>query len=170
MVRDTLVDMSADISGWRKPVRTITESNDQTGADVTDDVEAVATNHDTDERSSTIDSAAAREHPEVAETVAKIKSLRKTIDNIDGAVIHLLAERFKATSQVGVLKAEAGFAPADYKREDYQIERLQRIAKDAGLDPNIAEMYREFVVTEAKKRHKRIADAGGDPGVLDVFA
>ena len=25
-------------------------------------------------------------------------------------------------------------------------------------------------VTEAKKRHKRIADAGGDPGVLDVFA
>lgn len=169
MVRDTLVDMSADISGWRKPVRTITESNDQTGSDVMDDVE-IAANHDTDERSSTIDSAAAREHPEVAETVAKIKGLRKTIDNIDGAVIHLLAERFKATSQVGVLKAGAGFAPADYKREDYQIERLQRIAKDAGLDPNIAEMYREFVVTEAKKRHKRIADAGGDPGVLDVFA
>ena len=56
------------------------------------------------------------------------------------------------------------------KREDYQIERLHRIAIDAGLDPEIAEMYREFVVTEAKKRHKRIADAGGDPGVLDVFA
>ena len=31
-------------------------------------------------------------------------------------------------------------------------------------------MYREFVVAEAKKRHQRIADAGGDPGVLDVFA
>lgn len=82
----------------------------------------------------------------------------------------LLAERFKATSQVGVLKANAGFAPEDTKREDYQIERLHRIAIDAGLDPEIAEMYREFVVTEAKKRHQRIADAGGDPGVLDVFA
>ena len=58
----------------------------------------------------------------------------------------------------------------DTKREDYQIERLHRIAIDAGLDPEIAEMYREFVVTEAKKRHQRIADAGGDPGVLDVFA
>lgn len=81
-----------------------------------------------------------------------------------------MAERFKATSQVGVLKANAGFAPEDTKREDYQIERLHRIAIDAGLDPEIAEMYREFVVTEAKKRHKRIADAGGDPGVLDVFA
>lgn len=107
---------------------------------------------------------------ETAQAVARIKALRQTIDNIDSAVIALLAERFKATSQVGVLKANAGFAPEDTKREDYQIERLHRIAIDAGLDPEIAEMYREFVVTEAKKRHQRIADAGGDPGVLDVFA
>ncbi|WP_243390249.1 chorismate mutase [Bifidobacterium margollesii] len=117
-----------------------------------------------------MDDAAARSNPEVAEAVKRIEALRQTIDNIDGAVIHLLAERFKATASVGVLKAGAGFAPADYKREDYQIARLQRIAIDAGLDPNIAEMYREFVVTESKKRHKRIAEAGGDPGVLDVFA
>ena len=98
------------------------------------------------------------------------KALRQSIDNVDTAIVSLLAERFKYTSQVGVLKARAGFAPADYKREDYQIERLHRIAIDAGLDPDIAEMYREFVVAEAKKRHQRIADAGGDPGVLDVFA
>ena len=115
-------------------------------------------------------SAQAAAHPETAQAVARIKALRQTIDNIDSAVIALLAERFKATSQVGVLKANAGFAPEDTKREDYQIERLHRIAIDAGLDPEIAEMYREFVVTEAKKRHQRIADAGGDPGVLDVFA
>ena len=123
-----------------------------------------------DWQNSTIDAEQAAEHPEVAEAVAKIKSLRQSIDNVDMAMIALLAERFKYTSQVGVLKAQAGFAPADYKREDYQIERLQRLAIDAGLDPDIAEMYREFVVTEAKKRHQRIADAGGDPGVLDVFA
>lgn len=114
--------------------------------------------------------AQAAAHPETAQAVARIKALRQTIDNIDSAVIALLAERFKATSQVGVLKANAGFAPEDTKREDYQIERLHRIAIDAGLDPEIAEMYREFVVTEVKKRHQRIADAGGDPGVLDVFA
>ena len=34
------------------------------------------------------------------------------------------------------------------------------------MDPDIAEMYREFVVTEAKRRHKRIAENGVDPGVL----
>ncbi len=52
----------------------------------------------------------------------------------------------------------------------YQIERLQQIAQGAGLDPQIALMYKEFVVTEAKKRHKRIADSGDDPGELDIFA
>lgn len=123
-----------------------------------------------DETGTVIDADTAQGDPQVAETVAKIKSLRQSIDNVDTAIVSLLAERFKYTSQVGVLKARAGFAPADYKREDYQIERLHRIAVDAGLDPDIAEMYCEFVVTEAKRRHKRIADAGGDPGVLDVFA
>lgn len=123
-----------------------------------------------DETETVIDADTAQGDPQVAETVAKIKSLRQSIDNVDTAIVSLLAERFKYTSQVGVLKARAGFAPADYKREDYQSERLHRIAVDAGLDPDIAEMYREFVVTEAKRRHKRIADAGGDPGVLDVFA
>ena len=104
------------------------------------------------------------EQPEVADVVAKIASLRQSIDNVDTAIVSLLAERFKYTSQVGVLKARAGFAPADYQREHAQIERLHRIADEAGLDPEIAEMYREFVVTEAKRRHKRIAENGGRPG------
>ena len=110
-----------------------------------------------------IDARTAQNNPEVADVVAKIASLRQSIDNVDTAIVSLLAERFKYTSQVGVLKARAGFAPADY-------QRLHRIADEAGLDPEIAEMYREFVVTEAKRRHKRIAENGGDPGVLDVFA
>ena len=99
-----------------------------------------------DWQKTTIDSAQAEQHPETAQAVAKIKALRQSIDNIDSAIVSLLAERFKATSQVGVLKAGAGFAPEDTKREDYQIERLHRIAVDAGLDPEIAEMYREFVL------------------------
>ena len=122
------------------------------------------------ETETVIDAGTAQSYPEVADAVAKIAALRQSIDNVDTAIVSLLAERFKYTSQVGVLKARAGFAPADYKREDYQIERLHRIAVDAGLDPDIAEMYREFVVAEAKRRHKRIAENGGDTGVLDVFA
>lgn len=117
-----------------------------------------------------IDSEGDWRNAETKRIVQRIEVLRQSIDNIDMAIVALLAERFKATTQVGVLKAEAGFAPADYTREEYQIERLRQIAQGAGLDPQIALMYKEFVVTEAKKRHKRIADSGDDPGVLDIFA
>jgi chorismate mutase len=108
--------------------------------------------------------------PETEKVVRQISQLRQSIDNIDNAVVSLLAERFKATAQVGVLKAQAGFAPADFKRENRQMARLRRIANDAGLDVEIAEKYREFVVEEAKKRHRRIAEDGDNPGVLDLFA
>lgn len=121
-------------------------------------------------QSTTIDAALGIHDQQTAQIVAGIELLRKSIDNVDTAIVSLLAERFKYTSQVGVLKAKAGFAPADYQREERQIERLRQVATEAGLDSEIAEMYREFVVNEAKKRHRRIAEAGGDPGVLDVFA
>ncbi|MFT8592614.1 MAG: chorismate mutase [Bifidobacterium sp.] len=123
-----------------------------------------------DENSTTIDRNMAAENPQNAKAVEQIRELRQSIDNVDAAIVSLLAERFKYTSMVGVVKAKAGFAPADYQREDRQMARLNRIAIDAGLDPEIAEKYREFVVTEAKKRHRRIAESGGNPGVLDVFA
>ena len=113
------------------------------------------------ETETVIDASTAQSNPEVADAVAKIAALRQSIDNVDTAIVSLLAERFKYTSQVGVLKARAGFAPADHKR---LMNDIQQILTD------IAEMYREFVVTEAKRRHKRIAENGGDPGVLDVFA
>ena len=123
-----------------------------------------------DWQNTTIDATQVSRNPDTAEIVAKIRQLRQSIDNVDTAIVSLLAERFKYTSQVGVLKARAGFAPADYQREEQQIERLKQVAIHAGLDPEIAEMYREFVVTESKKRHQRIAEHGGDPGILDVFA
>lgn len=124
----------------------------------------------TEEISTVIDANDNSLDPETAQIVGHISALRESIDNIDSAVIALLAERFKATAQVGVLKAEAGFAAADFTRENRQMKRLRAIAQKAGLDTEIAEKYREFVVEEAKKRHRRIADAGADPGVLDLFS
>ena len=121
-------------------------------------------------RDTTIDSRHVAHDPETLRIMELIHTLRQSIDNVDTAVVSLLAERFKITAQVGALKAKAGFAPADYQREEEQIERLRLVAQQAGLDPQIAEMYREFVVAEVKKRHLRIAEAGEDPGVLDVYA
>ena len=104
-------------------------------------------NEQSDWRNSTIDAAEAREHPETAEAVQAIERLRGSIDNVDTAIVMLLAQ----------WKARAGFAPADNEREHSQIARLRTLAEQAGLDPDIAESYHTFVVSESKTRHERIA-------------
>ncbi|GHD45064.1 chorismate mutase [Mycetocola manganoxydans] len=91
------------------------------------------------------------------EVTAQLTSLRRSIDNIDAALIHMLAERFKATQQVGTLKAEHGLPPADPEREKRQIARLRGLAEEAHLDPAFAEKWFNFVVAEVIHHHEQIA-------------
>ena len=60
--------------------------------------------------------------------LADLDRLRASIDNLDAALVHLLAERFKCTQQVGALKAAHGLPPADPDREARQISRLKMLA------------------------------------------
>jgi len=84
--------------------------------------------------------------------------LRGSIDNIDAALMHLLAERFKATKQVGQLKAEHGMPASDPAREEQQVARLRRLAAEAELDPAFAEKWFNFVVAEVIRHHTEAAD------------
>jgi len=89
----------------------------------------------------------------------ELTSLRQSIDNIDAALVHLLAERFKCTQRVGHLKAAEGLPPSDPAREAQQIERLRRLAQEAGLDPVFAEKFLEFIVEEVIRHHEEIASS-----------
>ncbi|MFT4219510.1 MAG: chorismate mutase [Microbacterium sp.] len=92
------------------------------------------------------------------DALATLRRLRGSIDNIDAALIHLLAERFKATQQVGVLKADHGMPASDPAREEQQIARLRQLAIDADLDPEFAEKWFNFVVGEVIRHHTAAAD------------
>lgn len=83
--------------------------------------------------------------------------LRASIDNIDAALVYMLAERFRCTQQVGVLKATNAMPPSDPAREARQTARLRSLAVDADLDPDFAEKWLNFVVAEVIHHHERIA-------------
>lgn len=92
---------------------------------------------------------------------ARLKELRGSIDNLDAAIVHLLAERFKCTQEVGLLKARSGLPPADPQREAEQIQRLRRLAQEASLDPVFAEKFLNFVIDEVLRHHEVLADNHG---------
>lgn len=91
------------------------------------------------------------------EVHAELQRLRDSIDNLDSALVHLLAERFKVTQRVGHLKAAHDLPPADPVREQRQIERLRALAADAKLDPEFAEKFLTFIVREVVRHHELIA-------------
>ncbi|KAJ8614436.1 hypothetical protein CTAYLR_000782 [Chrysophaeum taylorii] len=89
---------------------------------------------------------------------ATLDSLRRSIDNFDAAIIHLLAERFKTTMAVGEYKAKAGLPASDPCREERQVQRLRELAQEAGLDPEFSEKFLRFVIDEVINHHRRIAE------------
>ncbi|GAA3910856.1 hypothetical protein GCM10022244_21070 [Streptomyces gulbargensis] len=95
---------------------------------------------------------------------AELTRLRESIDNIDAAVVHMLAERFKCTQQVGVLKAKHQLPPADPAREARQITRLRELAESAKLDPAFAEKLLNFIIAEVIRHHETIADGAAATG------
>lgn len=84
---------------------------------------------------------------------------RKSIDNIDAALVFMLSERFKITQAVGRYKAENSLPPADPNREVEQVARLRRLAEDADLDPEFSEKFLRFIIDEVIHHHERIRDA-----------
>jgi chorismate mutase len=92
----------------------------------------------------------------MTQTDPELLRLRESIDNIDAALIHILAERFKCTQAVGELKATKGLPPADPGREAQQIARLRSLAQAAHLDPDFAEKFLNFIVKEVIRHHEAI--------------
>ena len=83
-----------------------------------------------------------------------LAAYRKSIDNIDAALVHILAERFRITQAVGMYKAKVALPPADPEREAEQVARLRRLAEDSELDPEFTEKFLRFIIDEVIRHHE----------------
>lgn len=85
---------------------------------------------------------------------------RKSIDNIDAALVHILAERFRITQAVGEYKGRITLPPADPIREEKQIARLRRLAEESELDPEFSEKFLRFIIDEVIRHHEQARGDG----------
>jgi len=99
-------------------------------------------------------------HPDAAAPDASpdatLAAYRASIDNIDAALIHILAERFRITKAVGAHKAAHHLPPSDKPREERQIARLRRLAVEAQLDPDFGEKFLRFIIEEVIRHHEKV--------------
>lgn len=91
----------------------------------------------------------------VARAAELLKGHRASIDRLDAILVYTLAERFAETQAVGRLKAEHDLPPSDPAREEQQIARLERMAAEAGLDPEFAKKFLAFIIDEVIRHHKK---------------
>ncbi|MTH35337.1 chorismate mutase [Paracoccus limosus] len=91
---------------------------------------------------------------DAARAAQLLKEHRASIDRLDAILVYTLAERFKHTQNVGRLKAEHDLPPSDPAREASQIERLERLAREADLDPEFARKFLNFVIAEVIRHHE----------------
>ncbi|WP_419551878.1 chorismate mutase [Candidatus Poriferisodalis sp.] len=89
----------------------------------------------------------------------QLEAYRRSIDDVDAALVRLLAERFRITQEIGVYKAAHGMPAADPFREEQHIGRLRALAAEAGLDPEFSEKFLRFVMDEVIRHHEHIAES-----------
>jgi chorismate mutase len=86
-----------------------------------------------------------------------LEDLRKSIDNIDNAIVALLAERFKVTNRVGHFKASHKLPAKDPERQALQHARIQELSLQYGLDPEFASSILAQIVARVVIIHEQIA-------------
>ncbi len=76
----------------------------------------------------------------------KLDQLRRKLDEIDGQIISLIAERQFNVEQIGNVKLSTNSPTRDYQREKQVINKIKNHARDQGLDPEIAQRIFELVI------------------------
>jgi chorismate mutase len=75
-----------------------------------------------------------------------LADIRRRIDDLDRQMVALLAERARLVGEVVRYKRSHHLGVVDRGREDAMLARIADLAKDAGLDPRVAQQVLRTVI------------------------
>lgn len=85
-----------------------------------------------------------------------LEFFRKELDKLDGAIVIMLAERFRITREVGKFKKKHNLPPLDKAREEAIYKKLRQKAIEKNLDPQMLEDVWKVLMSQSKKEHGEI--------------
>ncbi|MDY5588395.1 MAG: chorismate mutase [Arcanobacterium sp.] len=94
----------------------------------------------------------------VDEAHAELLKYRHAIDKCDAELVHIVAQRFAITERVGQLKARVGLPVTDAEREAQQVQRIEELSQEQGLDPEIMLAIWRVMADRVVQRHREIRE------------
>lgn len=86
-----------------------------------------------------------------------LEELRREIDEIDRQLISLLARRMGLAGEIARIKEERGKPLRDEGREGEVVERARGLARELGLDPEVAEAVMRVIISRmVQKQAERL--------------
>jgi chorismate mutase len=79
-------------------------------------------------------------------SASELDHIRQRIDDVDRRLVALLAERAQLVEEVVHYKRSHHMAVVDRGREDRMLARIAEVAKDAGLDPRVAQQVLRTII------------------------
>jgi chorismate mutase / prephenate dehydratase len=99
-----------------------------------------------------------------------IDELRKKIDEIDSAVVKLIAERQAVAKEIGKGKNKTGKIIEDRERELRVLDHVRTLARDMKISPGDVETIYRQIITASKKIQGVSVAFQGEPGAYSEQA
>jgi chorismate mutase len=88
------------------------------------------------------------------ERARTLDDLRKEIQDVDAAVIELLARRMRIVRAIGDVKRSQGIAVVDPAREAAVVSYVAQLARDSGLpEDDVRELFWRIMALSRREQH-----------------
>ncbi|MEW6744842.1 MAG: chorismate mutase [Planctomycetota bacterium] len=90
------------------------------------------------------------------DATVRLAAYRRELDELDAALVQILARRFRVIARIGHLKARAGLPIRDPDREKEMLLSLARQGVEEGIAPALVRRVFTAILLHSRRRQRAI--------------